>query len=51
MENYAGTQTHGSYQPSEDQFTKKIEEYTAALPSSAYLGVAIAARAFRSCFS
>jgi hypothetical protein len=42
MESYTG-QTGGSYQPSEDQFTKTIEEYTAALPSSAYLGVAIAA--------
>ena len=27
----------------EDQFTKKIESYTAAVPSSAYLGVAIGA--------
>jgi hypothetical protein len=43
MESYTGTQSHGSSQPSEDQFTKTIEEYTATLPSSAYLGVAIAA--------
>ena len=28
---------------SEDEFTKEIEEYTASLPSSAYLGVAVAA--------
>jgi hypothetical protein len=32
-----------SPQPTEDQFTKKIESYTAAVPSSAYLGVAIGA--------
>ena len=30
---------------SEDQFTKTIEEYTAAVPSSVYLGVAIGAMA------
>jgi hypothetical protein len=29
----------------EDQFTKSIEEYTAAIPSSAYLGVALGAMA------
>ena len=29
--------------PSEDQFTKTIESYTAAIPSSGYLAVAIAA--------
>ena len=29
----------------EDQFTKTIESYTAAVPSSAYLGVAIGAMA------
>jgi CBS domain-containing protein len=28
---------------SEDEFTKEIEEYTASIPSSAYLGVAVAA--------
>jgi hypothetical protein len=32
-----------SPQPTEDQFTKKIESYTAAVPSSAYLGIAIGA--------
>jgi len=26
-----------------DQFTKTIEEYTASIPSSAYLGIALAA--------
>ena len=30
-------------QPTEDQFTKTIESYTAAVPSSAYLAVAIGA--------
>lgn len=29
--------------PTEDQFTKSIETYTAAVPSSAYLAVAIGA--------
>jgi hypothetical protein len=29
--------------PTEDQFTKTIESYTAAIPSSAYLAVAIGA--------
>jgi hypothetical protein len=29
----------------EDQFTKAIEEYTAAIPSSAYLGIAVGAMA------
>jgi hypothetical protein len=29
--------------PTEDEFTKSIESYTASIPSSAYLGVAIAA--------
>jgi hypothetical protein len=29
----------------EDQFTKTVEEYTAAIPSSAYLAVAVAAMA------
>jgi hypothetical protein len=48
MENYQGmTQTGDSHSPSktEDQFTKSVEEYTAAIPSSAYLGVAIGAMA------
>jgi NADPH-dependent 7-cyano-7-deazaguanine reductase QueF len=30
----------------EDQFTKTIEDYTAAIPSSTYLAVAIGAMAF-----
>jgi hypothetical protein len=40
MENY---QTAINAQPTEDRFTKTVEEYTASLPSSAYLGVAAAA--------
>ena len=32
-----------SPQRTEDQFTKTIESYTAAVPSSAYLGVAVGA--------
>jgi hypothetical protein len=44
MENYQQTQTPGySPNPTEDKVTKRIEEYTASLPSSAYLGVALAA--------
>jgi hypothetical protein len=35
-----------SPRPTEDQFTKTIESYTAAVPSSAYLGIAIGAIAF-----
>jgi hypothetical protein len=44
MENY---QAGESYRPSktEDQFTKSVEEYTGAIPSSAYLGVALGAMA------
>jgi bifunctional DNA-binding transcriptional regulator/antitoxin component of YhaV-PrlF toxin-antitoxin module len=29
--------------PTEDEFTKTVEEYTASIPSSAYLGVAVGA--------
>ena len=39
MENYGTTQT----QPREDEITKEIEHYTASIPSSAFLGVAVAA--------
>jgi hypothetical protein len=31
--------------PTEDQFTKSVEQYTAAIPSSAYLGIAVGAMA------
>jgi hypothetical protein len=34
-----------SPRPTEDQFTKTIESYTAAIPSSGYLAVAIGAMA------
>jgi hypothetical protein len=36
-------ETDGSPKATEDQFTKVIEEYTGAIPSSAYLGVAVGA--------
>src|SRR4030095_9904157 len=41
------TQTGESQRPrpTEDQFTKSVEEYTAAIPSSAYLGIALGAMA------
>ena len=42
MENYEH-RTAFSPEPTEDHFTKTIEEYTALIPSSAYLGVALAA--------
>ena len=32
-----------AYEPREDEFTKTVEEYTARIPSSAFLGVAVAA--------
>jgi hypothetical protein len=48
METYdVATETNGSPNPitSEDEFTKNIESFTAAIPSSAYLGVAVGAMA------
>jgi hypothetical protein len=44
MENY---ETYAQSQPSktEDQFTKTVEDYTAAIPSTAFLGVAVGAMA------
>jgi hypothetical protein len=48
MDNYEGTlETARSQSPrsTEDQFTKTVEEYTAAIPSSAFLGVALGAMA------
>ena len=33
-------------QPAEDEFTKTVERYTASIPSSAYLAVAVGAMAF-----
>jgi hypothetical protein len=40
MENYQSTMNP---EPTEDRFTKTVEDYTATVPSSAYLGVAVAA--------
>lgn len=34
-----------SSRPTEDQFTKTLESYTAAIPSTGYLGVALGAMA------
>jgi hypothetical protein len=47
MENYEGAFGGQSQQPSrtEDQFTKSVEKYTGAIPSSAFLGIAIGAMA------
>ena len=48
METYdVASETNGSPAPisSEDEVTKTIESYTAAIPSSAYLGVAVGAMA------
>jgi hypothetical protein len=47
MENYQTTQTSQFEHPSktEDQFTKTVEEYSGAIPSSVYLGVALGAMA------
>jgi hypothetical protein len=40
------TQSHASnVEPREDEFTKHIERYTGAIPSSGYLAVAVAAMA------
>jgi hypothetical protein len=35
----------GGHSQTEDQFTKTIEKYTAAIPSSGYLGIAVGAMA------
>ena len=45
MENYQEAQIGSEPfpKPTEDEFTKTIEEYTASIPSSAYLGVAVGA--------
>jgi len=49
METYQPNQmVHDAPQPSEDEFTKAIEKYTASIPSSAYLAVAIGVMGFRS---
>jgi len=47
MENYQQNNlTSQTPQPAEDEFTKSIEHYTASIPSSAYLGIALVAMAF-----
>lgn len=43
MENYEVQKDVYSPKPNEDEVTKTIEKYTASIPSSAYLGVAVAA--------
>jgi hypothetical protein len=47
MENY---QSSMHTEPTEDHFTKTVEEYTASLPSSGYLAVAVAAMGDLFCF-
>jgi hypothetical protein len=49
MENYEGY-THSEPSKTEDQFTKTVEDYTAAIPSTAFLGVAIGAMALSLAF-
>ena len=47
MEPYQSTEMNQtSPQPSEGEFTKAIEKYTASIPSSAYLTVAVGAMGF-----
>ena len=43
MDNYEGALETGQSRPTEDSFTKSVEEYTASMPSSAYLGIAVGA--------
>jgi len=43
MESLQETGTHSM--PTEDEFTKNVEKYTAEIPSSAFLGVAVGAMA------
>ena len=45
MDNYENTLETERPRTTEDGFTKSVEEYTAAVPSSAYLGVAVGAMA------
>jgi hypothetical protein len=45
MDNYEGVLETGRPHTTEDGLTKSIEEYTAAVPSSAFLGVAVGAMA------
>jgi|SRR6266496_3275124 hypothetical protein len=43
MDNYEGALETETSQPRADKLTKSLKEYTAAMPSSAYLGVAAGA--------
>ena len=43
MDNYEGAFESGQPRPTEDSFTKSVEEYTGSIPSSAFLGVAVGA--------
>lgn len=43
MDNYEGTLNAEQPRATEDSFTKSIEQYSARMPSSAYLGVAVGA--------
>jgi hypothetical protein len=43
MEIYQNENAKQSPEPTEGEFTKAIEEYTASIPSSAYLAVAVGA--------
>lgn len=45
MDNYEGAFDTAQPRRTEDSLTKAVEEYTAAVPSSAYLGVAVGAMA------
>jgi hypothetical protein len=43
MDNYEGAFESDQPRPTEDSFTKSVEEYTGSIPSSAFLGVAVGA--------
>lgn len=45
MDNYEGALETGQPRTTENTISKTVEEYTAAVPSSAYLGVAVGAMA------
>jgi hypothetical protein len=50
MDNYEGAFEAEQPRETEDRFTKTLEEYTASVPSSAYLGVALGAMALSLAF-
>ena len=45
MDSYESSNYAGQQSKTEDSFTKAVEDYTAEIPSSAYLGVALGAMA------